>query len=75
MKWTARKQGGGASAQRLCCVATSPCLGCLDVTPLWARLEFPDCHYMTVAFPSGGVGGFNSVGFSGMAGSHGGANR
>src|SRR5208337_2895956 len=41
----------------------SPCLGSLDVTPWQARLEFPDCHYITVSSPSGGVGGFNSVSF------------
>ena len=43
---------------------TSPCLGFLDVTPLRARLEFSHCHYITVASPSGGVGGFNSVSFN-----------
>ena len=41
----------------------APCLGCLDVTPWQARLEFSDCHYITVSSPSGGVGGFNSVSF------------
>ena len=45
-------------------VRNSPCLGSLDVTPWRTRLDFPDCHYITVSSPSGGVGGFRSVNFS-----------
>src|SRR5271157_3157643 len=41
----------------------SPCLGSVDVTPWQVRLEFPDCHYITVSSPLRGVGGFNSVSF------------
>ena len=42
----------------------SPCLGSVDVTPWRTRLDFPDCHYITVSSPSGGVGGFKSVNFN-----------
>ena len=42
----------------------SPCLGSVDVTPWRTRLDFPDCHYITVSSPSGGVGGFRSVNFN-----------
>ena len=44
--------------------AASPCLGSVDVTPWRTRLDFPDCHYITVSSPSGGVGGFKSVNFN-----------
>src|SRR5208282_1737263 len=44
--------------------AASPCLGSVDVTPWRTRLDFPDCHYITVSSPSGGVGGFRSVNFN-----------
>ena len=43
---------------------SSPCLGSVDVTPWRTRLDFPDCHYITVSSPSGGVGGFKSVNFN-----------
>src|SRR5271157_289940 len=42
----------------------SPCLGSVDVTPWRTRLEFPDCHYIRVSSPSGGVSGFRSVNFN-----------
>ena len=41
-----------------------PCLGSVDVTPWRTRLDFPDCHYITVSSPSGGDGGFRSVNFN-----------
>src|SRR5208337_997063 len=44
--------------------AASPCLGSVDVTPWRTRLDFPDCHYITVSSHSGGVGGFKSVSFN-----------
>src|SRR4051794_30132960 len=43
---------------------SSPCLGCVDVSPWRIRVEFPDCHYITVSSPVGGDGGFNSPSFS-----------
>ena len=45
-------------------LGASPCLGPVDVTPWRTRLDFPDCHYITVSSPSGGVGGFRSVSFN-----------
>ncbi len=42
----------------------SPCLGSVDVTPWRTGLDFPDCHYITVSSPAGGVGGFRSVNFN-----------
>src|SRR5271166_561200 len=45
-------------------VLANPCLGSVDVTPWRTRLDFPDCHYITVSSPSGGDGGFRSVNFS-----------
>ena len=40
---------------------TSPCLGFVDVSPWRVRVEFSDCHYITVFSPAGGAGGFSSV--------------
>src|SRR5271157_5952658 len=52
----------GVEANKVANVActASPCLGSVDVTPWQVRLEFPDCHYITVSSPLRGVGGFNS---------------
>ena len=53
--WSANRLGAFVfiSADLALNAAAIPCLGCLDVTPLCARLEFPDCHYITVASPWG----------------------
>ena len=59
-----RRQAGRRSRQGDFAASTSPCLGYVDVSPWRIRVEFSDCHYITVSSPVGGSGGFSSVSFS-----------
>ena len=55
---------GAAPSTMAVATKAIPCLGSVNVTPWRTRLDFPDCHYITVSSPSGGVGGFKSVNFN-----------